>query len=275
MKLLSHRSLRVRWAATALVATLLGCDNARDPSIDQLQSSLSGQADRIAKLEAALDAVQRVVNELRAAGNLARVESHAPATSTNGAQPSDGSRVDAGKVAEDVAELGERLALLEELAQTLTEQLAANRSQPPGAVTPPPTAEQMLEVFADRERPEADRIRVAKQFRSQAAELDEEQRRLVTAELLAWLGDSDNAEMRAFIVRNLHGVKVSDIKGPLIGLLRSDADARVREEAAETLDDYLDDPLVKSALERAATDDADGAVRRQAAAALIKSALGG
>jgi HEAT repeat protein len=105
--------------------------------------------------------------------------------------------------------------------------------------------------------------------------MEPELRAQVVLEILGWLEGVQDPATRTFIVRNLHGVKSPEIKAPLLELLERDADATVREEAAETLDDYLDDAQVRAALEQAAATDAEPSVRKQAAAALIKAALGG
>jgi HEAT repeat protein len=55
---------------------------------------------------------------------------------------------------------------------------------------------------------------------------------------------------------------------PLLLSMQTDADAKVREEAAETLGDYLDQPGVQQALRTASGSDADPAVRRQALSSL-------
>lgn len=55
---------------------------------------------------------------------------------------------------------------------------------------------------------------------------------------------------------------------PLMQALGQDAEAAVREEAAETLENYLDQPGVRQILETAARSDPDADVRRQAQAVL-------
>jgi hypothetical protein len=55
---------------------------------------------------------------------------------------------------------------------------------------------------------------------------------------------------------------------PLLQALGQDAEAAVREEAAETLENYLDQPGVRQVLETAARSDPDADVRRQAQAVL-------
>jgi len=79
---------------------------------------------------------------------------------------------------------------------------------------------------------------------------------------------SPNAEARADVWRNLHGVTDPVLRDPLLRALASDPDGDVREEAAETLDRYLPDREVEAALRYAAENDSDKGVRRQAAESL-------
>ena len=81
---------------------------------------------------------------------------------------------------------------------------------------------------------------------------------------------SEDAEVRADVFRNLHGVTDPLLRQPLLDALGGDPSREVRSEAAETLDRYLDDPAVRAALEYAAASDPDKSVREQA-----RESLGG
>jgi hypothetical protein len=75
---------------------------------------------------------------------------------------------------------------------------------------------------------------------------------------------SDDGEVRADVWRQLSGVTAPELLNPLLYALANDEHAKAREEAAETLADYMPDPLVESALRYAFDNDADRGVRRQA-----------
>ena len=57
---------------------------------------------------------------------------------------------------------------------------------------------------------------------------------------------------------------VPAIVNPLVRALQADPDARAREEAAETLGNYFDDPIVESALQLAVESDGSERVRNKA-----------
>ena len=78
--------------------------------------------------------------------------------------------------------------------------------------------------------------------------------------------------MRADIFRQLHGVTEPVLKEPLLQALARDPAPKVREEAAETLDLYHDDPNVMAWLRHTARQDPDVEVRAQAAVSLLRHA---
>lgn len=75
---------------------------------------------------------------------------------------------------------------------------------------------------------------------------------------------SESPEVRADVWRQLSHVTEPAMRGPLLDSLAGDPDPEVREEAAETLADFLPDSGVRSALEYAAEYDEDEDVRDQA-----------
>lgn len=82
---------------------------------------------------------------------------------------------------------------------------------------------------------------------------------------------STDADVRADIWRQADGKdRNARLVGPMIQALRSDPEAKVREEAAETLANYLTEPGVIPALEDAAQNDAKSDVRGQAQRSLRK-----
>jgi hypothetical protein len=79
---------------------------------------------------------------------------------------------------------------------------------------------------------------------------------------------SANGATRADVRRQLSHVTDARLKQPLLNALASDPDPKSREEAAETLADFLPDAQVESALRAAMQNDAATKVRKQAAESL-------
>ena len=75
---------------------------------------------------------------------------------------------------------------------------------------------------------------------------------------------SEEPAVRADVWRQMSGLTEQSMLQPLLDALRADPDAEVREEAAETLIDFLPDPVVEAALRDAAANDPDENVRDQA-----------
>lgn len=88
--------------------------------------------------------------------------------------------------------------------------------------------------------------------------------REVVLSMIDLVRTSEDADVRADVFRQLHRVTTPELEQPLLDALRSDTSAKVREEAAETLDHYLDSPAVVQALREAAENDSDRGVRKQA-----------
>ena len=78
------------------------------------------------------------------------------------------------------------------------------------------------------------------------------------------MAETQNSEIPADIIRQLHRAQLEELADPLIYYLRNDSSEEVREEAAETLGDFLDFPRVREALTQARNDDPAARVRRQA-----------
>ncbi len=75
-------------------------------------------------------------------------------------------------------------------------------------------------------------------------------------------------ETRADVWRQLSHVTDRRLRQPLLDALAYDEHAKAREEAAETLADFLPDRAVEGALRAAMENDVDAGVRRQAAESL-------
>lgn len=87
----------------------------------------------------------------------------------------------------------------------------------------------------------------------------------MVAELIRMGTTDQNGAVRADVWRFFDGKsRFPQIVAPLVRALVADADATAREEAADTLGSYLDDPVVEPALRRAAEGDASERVRAKA-----------
>lgn len=94
----------------------------------------------------------------------------------------------------------------------------------------------------------------------------------VARSMLDLLQTSPDAEIRAEICRHLKGIVLPELGVELVTRLRVDADDATREEAAESLESYLDQPGVEAALDYARLNDPSEEVRKQAAETMSKKA---
>lgn len=206
---------------------------------------------RVAHLEAELarsnQAVARLEREEKTAGETGHA--HAPSSHATG----------------DTANLVKRIEVLER-------QMAASRPIPGqlgrGAQPNAAVLEGQKKRLLDPNLTELDRARALGMMRLQGGHKADE----VVDAALGLLAQSKEARTRALIIRNLHGSGNPKLVAPLLGVLASDADEDVRDEAAETLDDFVAQPEVKAALEQAASSDASEKVRRRAQASLATPA---
>ncbi len=136
--------------------------------------------------------------------------------------------------------------------------LLASRSVSPDEIP------ELQRTAIDASAPVADRMHALRRLRGTS---DGRSREVVIA-LAELARTTDDSDVRADIFRQLDGVAFMELRQPLLDALQSDADRKVREEAAETLEGYLDDPSVRAALELAAENDANRDVREQAAETL-------
>ncbi len=86
----------------------------------------------------------------------------------------------------------------------------------------------------------------------------------VVAAMIAMAQTSTDAAVRADVWRQMSGAKDVALVPAMLHAVLHDADPKPREEAAETLGDFLDHPGVRETLERVAAQDADADVQRQA-----------
>lgn len=85
----------------------------------------------------------------------------------------------------------------------------------------------------------------------------------VLPEMIRLAESSQDESARADVWRQLSGVTDPSLLQPLLRALQSDPSAKVREEAAETLGDFLPDANARDALQFAAENDASPDVRAQ------------
>jgi HEAT repeat protein len=85
----------------------------------------------------------------------------------------------------------------------------------------------------------------------------------VLPEMIRLAENSQDERARADVWRQLSGVTDPSLLQPLLHALQNDPSPEAREEAAETLGDFMPDPAVRNALQFAAENDASPDVRAQ------------
>ncbi len=123
-------------------------------------------------------------------------------------------------------------------------------------------------VARDALASEAERLDALRGLRGNHHADGTDARLAVLPEMIHLAETTQEAATRADVWRQLSHVTDRSLLAPLVYSLQNDASDEVREEAAETLADFLPDPVAKSALEYAAQHDPDDGVRRQAADSL-------
>ena len=126
--------------------------------------------------------------------------------------------------------------------------------------------EEARRLFLDRSKTEEERMVALGRLRSLRG-VDRE----VITEACALFRASTKPGIREWMLRDLHGTKDPDLKALFLEAMRSDPDEKVRERAARDVDDYLDDPEVRQALEQVRDQDASESVRRRAVRTLASS----
>lgn len=132
--------------------------------------------------------------------------------------------------------------------------------------------ETILEWQAQATDPTSDadaKLRALRALRGQSLEDGSDARDYyVVQSMIDLVATSEDGDVRADVYRQLSGVTEPALLGALIDSLRNDPHARTREEAAETLEDYLPDAEAEAALTWALENDPDKRVRSQAAESL-------
>ena len=165
---------------------------------------------------------------------------------------------------QDPYDIDERLARLEEIEQNRQEaaQRRAEAQRLQVAQMAAAATEVMLNPLAD------DQMKAGAwgQIRMNAADAWTYQ---IVAEAVRIGTTSTNPQIRADVWRQAHAGRTHPLLlQPLLHALANDLERTAREEAAETLDLYLDQPGVREALQTASQYDADPGVRRQALTSL-------
>jgi hypothetical protein len=230
------------------------------------------------ELAAAVRTLQQELAELRARPAVAPVVAPAGSESRQPADTQTGPRV---------AELEQRLARLEARFAALTQ-------APTPDMLPPEmqrliqgqarqreeaaarTAQERLRLglaevpalqaqFADTSRTEEERLQALRELRGRGPAARTGAAADAAIDLVR---TSTNAATRADVWRQMSRAGEPRLVPHLLLSLRADPDRAVREEAAETLADYLKEPGVEAALRAAMDTDTDQRVRRQAAESL-------
>lgn len=168
---------------------------------------------------------------------------------------------------------GELEAKLAELEARLSK-FAVNEKPTRGAAGAVMPSERKVDVgelhrtARDATRTEEERLRALGDLRGLRDADGSDARLAVLDDMLLLAQTSTNEKTRADVWRQLSHVTDARLKRPLLDALAFDTSAKAREEAAETLADFLPDAHVDAALRAASQNDADQAVRRQAGASL-------
>ncbi len=158
----------------------------------------------------------------------------------------------------------ERLDRLEEKAEAFEKRWREARSM---AGDEPVDAKALEGVILDRVKTPVERASALKKMRARAPQARTIE---VARAMIDLLRTCDDATVRAEICRQLFGVDYPEVGAEMMARLRTDSDERTREEAAETLEHFGDDPGVLQALEYAKEHDESEGVREQAVKTLAE-----
>lgn len=159
--------------------------------------------------------------------------------------------------AADGAALRDVQASLDNLAQRL-----AKLESPPSAMPAKPNAGDIGEarrIALDASAAPIDRTRALSTLRTADARGTD-----VVEAMIGLVQVCEDPAIRADIFRQLSGVTDATLKPQLLASVLNDPDARVREEAAETLEGFAGEADVRATLAHAAENDTDRRVREQA-----------
>jgi HEAT repeats len=128
--------------------------------------------------------------------------------------------------------------------------------------------DQLIEAARNPGAPEHERLVALRLLRWRKLADGTDARLAVVQEMVRLAESSPDADVRADVWRQLSHVTDRSMLQPLLSALQNDSADKVREEAAETLADFLPDESVRRALQFAAENDRNNKVRSQASEAL-------
>jgi len=282
LALLAAGLLVLAWTAGARVEPAPDADRSGRTGARPAEPDAAIDA-RIARLESDLAALADQVRLLRSRSDLAQVGigGDMGGGSAEGERRALPSPADEAAAAAEVRALRERLETLElELARLRRDARLGGSARSPelgGSIARDPTgadgpgalaAQAGLDEWARRANDpgiaERDRLDALRRLRGKR-NADGTDARLAAVQGMVELARySENASTRADVWRQLSGVTDPGMRQALLDALRDDPSPEVREEAAETLADFLPDAAVQAALQWAADNDPDADVRAQA-----------
>ena len=240
--------------ATALLVSLLardGGDAAAQGAATRLSSKVADMEVRLGAIDARLDLL---AEQVARAGSPSR--------------PVITPRMLAPESAES-ADLAERLARLENRVLLLAEGAASGEPRAAAPPAPDPAAVQKaLDSLTEKARntsaSEKERLEALRKLRGARLPDGTDARLGVVEDMVRMAEHSKDPEVRADVWRQLSHVTDRSMLSPLLAALQNDGADKVREEAAETLADFLPDESVRRALQHAAENDQSARVRSQA-----------
>lgn len=262
-------TLSILLSATALVVALVPSRSmARDSQDPELDARLGALSERIAALEALEQGAEPAVLAAPPATQVGPMTSKREALA-----------------GEDLRAFQERLDSLEQWVrgyETERERLdersregIVKRFEQMNQEQVAQALERKIEVLADqalnRDLSEHERLQALGWMRDVASKVEADPRLEVLDEMIYLGNASAEASVRADVWRQLDGVVDDRLLPALLAALRSDPDRRAREEAAETLAEYLPNEAAREGLRQAAEVDPDERVRSQA----LRSLSGG
>jgi hypothetical protein len=178
-------------------------------------------------------------------------------SSTRGAPPTPVAGA-ATVPAAEVADLGQRLVRLEQLAATIQASRGGGRPLTPEAMAA------ATRTVLDRQVSAEERAAALTLLRPNDGRADGRTHEVVTAALEVIQAPGTSPRLRAGMIRDLDRLEDSVLKEPLLNILSRDSDGRTRREAVETLAVFYDDPQVRTLVERLKDTDPEPQVRAQA-----------
>ncbi len=244
-------------AAVALGVALLGPDRSREvESATPIQDGAPPELEeRVATLEGLL--AERV--ERSPANGESLPQREATGTSeerlTTGADERSGSPLQTG-----LEEFEQRLERLEARAWTLAE-LEERGFRVLRLALDEDALREWCGIASDAGAAATERIEALRRLRGQFLDDGTDARLAVVASALELAGTTDDPAVRAGVWQHLSGLKVPEMRAPLLSALGRDTSPEVRARAAEALGAFMPDPEIESALLRSLDFDGDESVK--------------